>query len=215
MVNKVVLMIDMVESVLHMERDELAAVTRWHQFSIEASSLIANAGGHVVKSLGDGLMAVFDDALQAVVTAQLLHVHCVYPGPAQSEVCPLQLRIGLNAAVVYVGQTDIYGKGVNLTARLVTLANPGETVAGATVKDLLKGQPEIQFDDIGECYLKHLPQPVRAFRLKTIRVSSGFCTPLHSLPSAAEVRPFRHRQSRVETHSWPERQWPSGLVAET
>jgi class 3 adenylate cyclase len=73
----------------------------------------------------------------------------------------LGLRAGLHAAKVFDGVTDIYGIGVNLAARVCTLAEAGETVATAQLRDLLSDTLDADIEDLGECHLKHVDRPVR------------------------------------------------------
>jgi TolB-like protein len=61
--------------------------------------------------------------------------------------------------------TDIYGIGVNLAARVCTLAEAGETVATAQLRDLLSDTLDADIEDLGDCHLKHVDRPVRAYRL--------------------------------------------------
>src|SRR6266404_880680 len=60
---------------------------------------------------------------------------------------------------------DIYGTGVNLAARLATLAGPGETIASASARDELTHGVDASCEDLGLCILKHFDQPVRAYRV--------------------------------------------------
>ena len=60
---------------------------------------------------------------------------------------------------------DVYGHGVNLAARLTTLAGPDEIVVSADVRDQLTPALDAEIEDLGECYVKHVEQPVRAFRV--------------------------------------------------
>ena len=60
---------------------------------------------------------------------------------------------------------DLYGRGVNRAARLVTLAGPGEIVISAAVREQLTPILDADVEDLGECFLKHVKHPVRAFRI--------------------------------------------------
>ena len=60
---------------------------------------------------------------------------------------------------------DVYGHGVNLAARLTTLAGPDEIVVSADVRDQLTPALDAEIEDLGECYVKHVQQPIRAFRV--------------------------------------------------
>ena len=71
---------------------------------------------------------------------------------------------------MHVGQLiadehDVYGRSVNLAARLTALAGPGEIVVSPEVRDQLLPAVDAEVEDLGECYLKHVQQPVRAYRV--------------------------------------------------
>ena len=75
------------------------------------------------------------------------------------------MRIGIHVSPLVTDEHDIYGHGVNLAARLTTLAGPGEIVVSADVRDQLTPALDADIEDLGECYVKHVQQPVRAFRV--------------------------------------------------
>lgn len=163
---KVVLVMDLVESVRLMAADEAAVVQRWYAFVQHARAhvLPAHHGRHV-KSLGDGLLAEFDSAPEAVQAASDLHNYFQHINGTLAPEQQFHLRAGLNAAQVYVDSIDIYGAGVNLAARVAGLAGPGETTVTAEVRDLLTDGLDGELHDMGECYLKHLPEPIRVWRV--------------------------------------------------
>jgi hypothetical protein len=105
----------------------------------------------------------------------------------------LGLRAGLHAAKVFDGVTDIYGIGVNLAARVCTLAEAGETVATAQLRDLLSDTLDADIEDLGECHLKHVDRPVRAYRLgpalhaTSVPTSRSYASALHA---SVAVVPF-------------------------
>ena len=163
--NKVVLVLDLVESVRLMAQDESGVVARWHAFSKKASKMIPRHHGRVVKSLGDGMLCEFDHARHAVQAATALHQLIKPANQGRSESQKLYLRIGINATRLYLDDVDVYGTGVNLAARLATLAGPGETIASAGVRDQLTDGLDADLEDMGDCFLKHVPEPVRAYRI--------------------------------------------------
>ncbi|MDO8449891.1 MAG: hypothetical protein Q7T10_13925 [Rhodoferax sp.] len=163
---KVILVIDLVESVRLMSADEAGTVARWHDFVRHAQThAIPAHQGRLVKSLGDGLMLEFLQARDAVNAAQALHQALSRSNAGLSAALQMHLRAGINASQIYSDQLDIYGAGVNLAARLATLAGPGETVVSASVRDGLTDGLDASIEDLGECYLKHLEAPVRAYRV--------------------------------------------------
>lgn len=157
---------DLVESVRLMAANEKDVIQRWRAFMHRATTEVLPAyDGRFVKGLGDGLMAEFDAAPQAVGAALTLHRLLESDNAAWPPQSQMQLRGGANAGQIYVDTTDIYGSDVNLAARVMTLAGPGETVVTANVRDGLTDGLDADVEDLGECYLKHIEQPVRAYRV--------------------------------------------------
>jgi class 3 adenylate cyclase len=128
--------LDLVESVRLMEADEARVVQAWGELSAHAEKdILTRYPGRVVKSLGDGLLAQFDRATDAVAAALAFHRfmrRLSAPLPAEVQ---MLLRAGLHATHLYEGERDVYGSGVNLAARVAGLAKPGETVVTAEVRD--------------------------------------------------------------------------------
>lgn len=163
---KVLLVMDVVESVRIMEQDQDGFVRRWQQLVEEAEQkVLPRHGGRIVKSLGDGLMLEFASAQGCVKAAFELHS---YTRQANHGVRPehqMHLRMGGHLASFVTDQHDIYGTDVNLTSRVSTLAGPGETVVTAELRDHLVVDVDVDIEDFGECHLKHVQNPVRAYRV--------------------------------------------------
>lgn len=163
---KVLLVMDVVESVRIMEQDQDGFVRRWQQLVEEAEqNVLPLHGGRIVKSLGDGLMLEFASAQGCVKAAFALHS---FTRQANRSVRPehqMHLRMGGHLASFVTDQHDIYGTDVNLTSRVSTLAGPGETVVTADMRDQLAPVLDADVEDLGECHLKHVKEPVRAYRV--------------------------------------------------
>lgn len=163
---KVVLVMDLVESVRLMAADEVAVIGHWRGFvTFAKETVLPRHHGRLVKSLGDGIMAEFDSARAAAAAALDLHRHFDEANTVLPPEQRLYLRAGLNASHVFVDDIDIYGSGVNLAARMASLAGPGETMVTGEVRDGLTEGIDGVLEDMGDCYLKHVAQPVRAFRM--------------------------------------------------
>ena len=202
---KVVMVIDLVESVRLMSADEAGTVARWHQFVRQAQAEVIPAHrGRLVKSLGDGLMVEFELARDAVDAAQTLHSAICLTNAGLNADRHMHLRAGINSSQIYTDQLDIYGAGVNLAARLATLAGPGETVVSASVRDGLTDGLDASIEDLGECYLKHLEEPVRSFRVgltsaaPLVPTQTDYNAPLR--PTIAVI-PFEARSNEPEHFS--------------
>lgn len=163
---RVIVVVDLVESVRLLIQDEADAIQRWRQFVDKVqSSVLPQASGRLVKSLGDGVLAEFDDVPAAASAAIAMHTEIERLNKGHPTDAFMWLRIGIHIADVFVDRTDVYGAGVNLAARLAGLACPGETVISADARDRIVDGLHGQLEDLGDCYLKHIPQSVRAFRL--------------------------------------------------
>jgi adenylate cyclase len=195
---KVVMVLDVVESVRLMEQDERGFVQRWHQFVDEVRSLLARHGGRMHKSLGDGLMLEFDDAQEAVRAGFAIQAACLRSNAACADAQQMHLRIGAHLCEYVADQWDIYGSDVNLTARIATLAGPGEMIVSAAVRDRLAPVLDADVEDLGDCHLKHVLEPVRAYRIgpaghaPVIESGLGELTPLR--PTIAVI-PFTCRSA--------------------
>lgn len=188
--NKVVLVVDLVESVRLMAANEAAVVGHWHRFMQHAqATVLPQWRGRLVKSLGDGLLAEFSSASDAVRAALDLHRFFDTVNTALPHDQQLHLRAGLNGTHLYVDARDVYGHGVNLAARVASLAGPGETVVTANIRDGIVDGIDGDLEDMGESYLKHWPEPVRTWRVRPVD-SAGPVAFKPSLPPAQEdLRP--------------------------
>jgi adenylate cyclase len=163
--SRVIAVLDVVESVRLMEQDEHGFIRRWHDFVQHARALLPEHGGRMHKSLGDGLMLEFSDAQGCVKTGFALLDWCRQANQALAPAQRMYLRVGAHMADFVADQYDIYGSDVNLTARVAGLAGPGEFIVTAALRDRLADGMDGQIEDLGECHLKHVREPVRAYRL--------------------------------------------------
>jgi class 3 adenylate cyclase/tetratricopeptide (TPR) repeat protein len=163
---RTVLFVDVVESVRLIQQDEAGAVGRWRSFVDHVvHQLLPGHEGRLVKSLGDGLMLEFPRVQSAVGVAFGMQEASSLTNEGLPPEQRMLLRIGIHVSPLIADDLDLYGHGVNLAARLTTLAGPGEIVVSADVRDQLTPALDADIEDLGECYLKHVQQPIRAFRL--------------------------------------------------
>ncbi len=191
------LIIDVVESVRLMEANEQDAVRRWQNLvQMVVREVLPQYKGRLLKSLGDGLMLEFATPRPAVHAA--LHIqqlcHAAHHGvPPQQRV---HLRAGIHTAQYVTDVHDIYGADVNLAVRLTTLAGPGEIIVSAPVRDQLTPALDGDIEDLGDCYMKHLVSPVRAYRVGSAGaapiIEPGSSRPLDLRPTIAVI-PFAAR----------------------
>jgi class 3 adenylate cyclase/tetratricopeptide (TPR) repeat protein len=199
---RTVLVVDVVESVRLMQEDEAGTVRRWRAFvDYVVNRLLPGEDGRLVKSLGDGLMLECARVGTAVSLALAMQeaiggTNAVLPANRR-----LHLRIGIHVSPLIADALDVYGHGVNLAARLTTLAGPDEIVVSADVRDQLTPALDADVEDLGECYVKHLAQPVRAYRLGQAGerpVVEPGCAALQDLRPTIAVIPFQARSAIAE-----------------
>lgn len=187
--HKAVLVIDLVESVRLMAADERAVVAYWQGFVRFAHELIPAHAGRVVKSLGDGLLAEFEQSRDAVRAAHQLHRHFDAVNATLPPSRQLHLRAGIHATHLFTDTHDVYGHGVNLAARIAGLANPGCTVVTASVRDALVDGIDGRVEDMGESYLKHWPEPVRTWCVHPVQEGHPVWRPEQRDDTAPDFRP--------------------------
>jgi TolB-like protein/class 3 adenylate cyclase len=145
---------------------------------------IARHGGRVVKHTGDGLLAEFPSAVEAVRAAMAFQDSVYELSIDDAHDKRLLFRVGINIGDVIVGAHDIFGDGVNIAARLEGIASPGGICLSASAYDQVYGKIGVEFADLGEQTLKNIIRPVRAYSV--IPDGSG------SMASIGAAMPQRH-----------------------
>lgn len=125
---------------------------------------IANDGGRIVKTIGDGILVEFPSAVDAVRSALAVQSGVTDHNTNLPDRQQLVFRIGINVGDVIIEGDDIHGDGVNVAARLEGLCQPGEVYISGTVHDHVAGKLYARFEDLGDQSVKNITRPVRAFR---------------------------------------------------
>lgn len=174
---RVIVVLDVVESVRLMEGDEQGFILRWRAFVREVRDQLMPAfGGRIHKSTGDGLMLEFAYASDAIGAAfgLLRLADAGNRGRAPEE--RIELRIAAHVTRFVADEFDIYGCGVNLTSRLLGVARPGEFCITAALRELLEDNAA-RMEDTGTHQLRHLSEPVQVYRVTPpAAVTSGPAT---------------------------------------
>jgi adenylate cyclase len=121
--------------------------------------------GRVVKTTGDGFLAIFESVLGAVRCAVEVQCGMAERNATVPEPQRLSFRLGINACDMMIAGEDIYGDGVNIAARLETMAEPGGICVSARVQEDASGRLDLGFEDLGERQLKNIVRPVRVYRV--------------------------------------------------
>ena len=160
-----ILAADIVGYSRHMERDEAGALATLSRLRVVADELIASHKGRITGTAGDSILAEFSSVVDALDCAVKIQAGVATSGGDQPLEQRMQFRIGVNVGDVMVKDGDIFGDGVNIAARLETLASPGGICVSRGVRDHVRKMGRYAFEDLGEQSVKNIAQPIRAFRL--------------------------------------------------
>lgn len=119
--------------------------------------------GRIVKLMGDGALVEFGSVVDAVHCAIEIQRAMVDAEPHLPHDHRVQFRIGINVGDVIVDGDDIYGDGVNVAARVQSLAHPGGVAVSGTVQEHIGSKLAVAFDDFGEHSVKNIERPVRVY----------------------------------------------------
>jgi adenylate cyclase len=147
--------------------------------------LIAGHGGRTFKETGDGFLVEFASAVQAVACARAIQ--------NKIDGGALSLRIGIHVGDVVVQGDDLLGDGVNIAARLESIAEPGGIALSRQVHDQVRDRIDAAFEDRGEVELKNIARPVHVFVLSGGKIVPA-AIPALALPDkpSIAVLPFQN-----------------------
>jgi adenylate cyclase len=174
--------------------DEAGTAQALREHRAAADPLIAQHGGRIVKTTGDGVLIEFGSvvgAVQCAIALQKLTTERNAGSPGDRR---MEWRIGIHLGDVLVEGDDILGDGVNIAARLEGIAEPGGICISEDAFRQVRGKVEAEFADIGEQSLKNIARPVRAYARSAEAVAS---TALVAPP--AQPDPVRHSISPGRT----------------
>jgi len=126
---------------------------------------ISDFHGRIIKLMGDGALVEFASVVDAVQCAAVIQRKMANQGQGVTAAQQIQFRIGINLGDVIVEGDDIYGDGVNIAARLQTLAQPGGIYISGTAFDHAVHKADVGFSTLGEQHLKNIVDPVRVYRV--------------------------------------------------
>ena len=127
---------------------------------------IAVHRGRIVKSTGDGLLAEFASAVDAVRFAAELQQTMAKENAAVPAELRIEFRIGIHVGDIIIDEEDIFGDGVNIAARLEGIAAPGGVCISDDAQRQIRGKVDVLFEDMGPQALKNISEPMRSWRLQ-------------------------------------------------
>ena len=149
---------------------------------------IAAHSGRIVKLMGDGALVEFASAVDAVTCA--IEIQRQLRQRPASEAGAIQFRIGINVGDIIIAGDDILGDGVNVAARIESIAEPGGISISEDAWRQVQGKVAADFIDIGEQSLKNINRPVRVYRIGTdinVDRASGVPRPAPALPEKPSI----------------------------
>jgi TolB-like protein/class 3 adenylate cyclase len=147
-----------------MHDDEESSHTRLAALLADAAEpAIAEYGGRIVKNTGDGFLAEFPSAVEAVRAAAYFQNKVRELTIGDPEDRRLLFRVGINIGDVIVEAHDIFGDGVNIGARLEGMAEPGGICISSSAYEQVRGKVAVEFADLGVQNLKNIARPVRVY----------------------------------------------------
>lgn len=151
---------------------------------------IAKHHGRVVKLMGDGALIEFASVVNALECAVAIQSGMTGRNAGVVADRRLQFRIGINIGDIIVEGDDIYGDGVNIAARLESLAEPGGICISGAAFDSIEGKLDVNFEELGPQRVKNILKPVRVYRVNIGEANAQIPAPAHAdLGSAAFNKP--------------------------
>jgi hypothetical protein len=128
--------------------------------------LVAQHRGRIVKVMGDGVLIEFASAVDAVQCAIEMQKRFAEINAGLPETRRIVLRVGINLGDVIIEGGDLYGDGVNVAARIETLADPGGICVSRGVYEQVRRKLDASFDDLGPQTMKNIAEPVHVYRAR-------------------------------------------------
>src|SRR5262245_4728441 len=176
-----------------MGADEADTVRSLKEHQAVVLPMIKEHGGRIIDTAGDGILAEFGSVVNAVECAVAIQRRMAERNADVEEARRMRFRIGINQGDVVFDDSRVYGDGVNVAARLESLAEPGGICISRKVYEDVAGKMQLAFVDLGEQHLKNIAQPVRVYRvsgeLLAARATAKPALALPDKPSIA-VLPF-------------------------
>ena len=157
---------DMVDYTRHMAEHEArthARCTALRRTVVEPR--LARHGARIIKHTGDGFIAEFSSATQAVWFAVTFQEAVRAWNARRVRQGRLEFRVGINLGDVIVEAHDVFGHSVNIASRLEAVARPGGVLVSHAVFASIR-DPRLLFEDAGELWLKNIDEPVRGFHAR-------------------------------------------------
>jgi adenylate cyclase len=165
--------------------DEVATIRSLSEYQAVISEIVAAHHGRIVDMPGDNLLAEFGSAIDAVEAALAMQRELASRNAQLSEARRMAFRIGVNLGDIITEDNRIYGDGVNIAARVESLAPAGGICVSAKVHAEVCRKLALAFEDLGEHELKNITARVRVYRVCT----DGAGTATRPTPAPGSAKP--------------------------
>ncbi|MEK9278308.1 MULTISPECIES: SUMF1/EgtB/PvdO family nonheme iron enzyme [unclassified Bradyrhizobium] len=121
--------------------------------------------GSLVKTTGDGFIAIFDSPVEAVRCSIVIQQNLIGRNASLPKHSRIEYRIGVNLGDVIVEPDDIYGDGVNIATRIEGIAEPGQVYISGAIYEQIKHKVVCGYEALGDHKVKNITDPVRIYRV--------------------------------------------------
>ena len=149
-----------------MKTDEAGTLARLQRYRNIMNELFERREGRKVNTWGDAVIAEFDSVVEAIRCAVEIQDAIGGENRDLPENQQMWFRIGINLGDVMVDDDDLYGDGVNIAARLESLAAPGGIMVSETAYTMAHKQLTLGFDFVGDQTVKNLEEPIRSYQVR-------------------------------------------------
>ncbi len=173
-----------------MQADEAWTFSRVTALMNEVGRILAEGLGKVAHRAGDGLIATFPSAVEALNAALALRDHIAMLTVDDPQDRRIRFRTGINLGEVILSGAEVYGSVVNVAVRLQNLAEAGGIIISGAAHEATRGAHDFALEDLGGLEVRGLDQPVRCFRVRNTQNTPAVAHPaLPDKPSIA-ILPF-------------------------
>jgi serine/threonine protein kinase/AAA+ ATPase superfamily predicted ATPase len=165
--DSVIMFCDMVGSTQYFEEyGDIEGRAMVKRFTTAAFPLINEFNGQVIKTMGDGILAAFDDPAASCFCAIELQKKMAEDNIRKEKKDQILIRVALHYGKVVVDDNDVYGDVVNVAARVESQTKPRQILLSQTLHKIVKGQAGLEFASAGDYTFKGKSKPMQLFRLR-------------------------------------------------